>query len=487
MDAHTGADRLLDRIADLPAERRALVLARLSAARTAVGATSITPSPRTPDRAFPMTPGQEEIYFVHRLAPESSAYNVPVVRRISGPLDVEALGRALHRLVDRHEPLRTSFGEVGGRPMQTVRPNGGLPLRIGAADDEGDVLAQARLDGDRPFDLSGGRPVRARLLRLGPDEHALVLTCHHIACDGWSVAVMWRDLVELYRAEVDGPGPDLPELTVQHADFALWQERLLASPAGERLSDYWRADLAGLPTLDLPADHPRPPQHSFRGAVASRPFPPGTAAAVRELSRRERATPFMVLLAAFYTVLHSATGQRDIPVGTLTSGRRQPGLEHVVGFFVNTIVLRGDLAGDPTFAELLGRVRRKTLDGFAHEQMPLRSVARWLRPGRDAGRTPLIGALFTFAPGAGAWPEAAEPPGLRTWLVEPDSQVARFDLAVNVIEHDGELLCLTEYNTDLFRAPTVERLAASFAALVATFTADPGRRLSEAVLAAKLY
>ncbi|HEU0298364.1 MAG TPA: amino acid adenylation domain-containing protein, partial [Longimicrobium sp.] len=328
------------------------------------------------DRPLPLSFAQERLWFIDQLEPGSAAYNVPLALELRGPLDTAALERALGEIVRRHEPLRTVFAVRDDRPVQVIHPFAGFPLSLvdltALAGEERHAEAGRRIAGEarRPFDLATGPVLRATLLKEGDGEHTLVLVFHHIVTDAWSAGIFFRELAALYQAFTLGGDPPLPDLAVQYADFAAWQRGWLRGEALEKQAGFWRRRLAGAPAvLALPTDRPRPAVQDVSGALVAFLLPPGTAAAARALAKREGATLFMVLLAAFQAVLHRWSGEEDVVVGTPIANRTRPELEGLIGFFDNTLALRTDLSGDPSFAALLGRVREGTLEAYAHQDV----------------------------------------------------------------------------------------------------------------------
>ncbi|HBL28790.1 MAG TPA: non-ribosomal peptide synthetase, partial [Acidobacteria bacterium] len=426
---------------------------------------------------------QQRLWFLDRLEPGSPFYNITRALRLHGHLDVRSLGRALGEIVRRHEALRTTFPSSGGFPAQVIAAAGDASLSLvdlgglGTAGREAVALDLATLWARSPFDLARGPLLRLGLLRLGEQEHLLLAAVHHSVADGWSMGVLVREIGALYAAFVQGEPSPLPELPVQYADFAAWQRSWLQGEVLEEQIAFWRGRLAGAPrVLELPADRPRPPVQTFRGAVQPLVLPPALAQAARGLGRRESATLFMTLLAAWAVLLGRHAGQEDLLVGTPIAGRNRREIEDLVGFFVNTLVLRIELsAGDsgtaPAFLEVLGRVRAGALTAFAHQDLPFERLVEELAPERDLSRSPLFQVLFSLqnAPAG-----ELRLPGLTLAPVETGAAVAKFDLSLYLVETGAEITGGLEHNRDLFDAGTVERLGARFAALLAAAVADPG-------------
>ncbi len=432
----------------------------------------------------PLSFAQQRLWFLHRLDPGSAVYNLPVELRLSGPLDAAALERGLDEVFRRHEALRTTFAEgADGEPRQVVAPfrPAGLPridlavLPSAAARVEAERLAAE--EARRPFDLVHGPVARALLLRLGAEEHHLLFLVHHVAFDGWSVVVLQRELGALYGAFAAGLPSPLPELAFQYADFAVWQREWLSGEVVEAQLAYWRERMAGAPALlELPADRPRPPAQSFRGATRALPFPPGLEEGLRGLARSTGSTLFMTALAAFSALLGRFSGQTDLLVGSPVAGRVEPGIEDLLGFFVNALALRADLSGDPSFRALLSRVRESALSAYAYQDLPFERLVEELQPERDLSRTPLFQVVLALDPTRGG--ELV--PGLRCELLRVDTATAKFDLTLFLQEEEGGLAAVLEYATDLFDATTVIRLGRAFFRLLSgVLAAGPEARVSE--------
>ncbi|HEX3527655.1 MAG TPA: amino acid adenylation domain-containing protein, partial [Thermoanaerobaculia bacterium] len=444
----------------------------------------VVPVPR--DRDLPASFAQERLWFLERLGVGGASYLLPNELRLRGRLDdpeIDALSRALNEVVRRHEVLRTSFALTGDLVVQTVAPVLHLPLPVidlaalPAAGREKEADALARREARRPFDLARMPLLRATLLRLEPEEHALLLTLHHIVSDGWSTAVMLRETAALYTAFAAGTPSPLAELPVQYADFAAWQRGWLQGDALAAQISWWRTRLAEAPAvLELPTDRPRPAVMSTRGARRALRLPAGLAADLAALSRRSGATPFMVVLAAFQALLCRSTGLRDVPVGSPIAGRSRLETEPLIGLFVNTLVLRTCLAdaadgkGKPSFADLVRRAREVTLDASAHQDLPFEKLVEALRPQRDTSHTPLFQVMLIFQNTPRVDPDFA---GLRVSGREVESGTAKFDLTLAFSAVEGTLGAVLEYNRDLFDAATATRLLLQLEALLTGAAADP--------------
>jgi amino acid adenylation domain-containing protein len=429
--------------------------------------------------APPLSFAQERLWFLHLLDPAGSVYNMPNAFRLHGPLDVSALAGALREVVRRHAVLRTRYETHEGLPVPVVEPapDSVLPVAdlsaLPAALREDEARRIADSEAARPFDLAGlngGPVVRHLLLRLSPEEHGISFVAHHIACDGWSMGLWAREVEALYTAFATGRPSPLAEPPVQYADFAAWQRGWLA---GEELAvqlGYWRERLAGAPPfLDLPADHPRPPLQTFRGEWEILPVPAALAAELRALGQTHNASLFMVLLAGFQLLLSRWSGQEDVLVGSPIAGR-VPEVENLIGCFLNTLVLRTDLSGAPSFAELLGRVRQTALGAFANQDVPFEKLLEELRPERDLSRNSLFQVLFNMlnAPAADITLPGTEIEGQS--LTEA---AAKFDLTLYVAESGGDLLFNLVYNADLFDRPRMQEMLRQYRSLLEQAVAAP--------------
>ncbi|HET7460394.1 MAG TPA: amino acid adenylation domain-containing protein [Longimicrobium sp.] len=440
----------------------------------------VVPAERT--GALPLSFAQERLWFIDRLEPGSAVYNLPVARRLEGALDQAALERALGEIVRRHEALRTVFAEADGSPVQVIAPFGGFALPVedlsglAEADREAAVRRRAGEEAARPFDLSAGPLFRAALLRLGEEDHLLLLSMHHVVSDGWSMGVLFRELSALYAAYREGRESPLPELAVQYADYAVWQRGQLAGEVLDRQLAYWRERLSGAPELlELPTDRPRPAVQTYRGATVPVELPPELLERLQALGRREGATLYMTLLAAFQVLLGKYAGSEDVVVGSPIAGRTRGEVEELIGFFVNTLVLRTDLSGDPSFRELLGRVREATLDAYAHQELPFEKLVVELQPERSLSHSPLFQALFALqnaAIGGGALP------GLKVGGIGAGVESAKFDLSLTLAATPQGLRGGLNYSTDLFERASVERMLGHLERVLEQVAADADVRLS---------
>jgi amino acid adenylation domain-containing protein len=461
----------------------ALVERELRAA-PAAGAPGLGPVERGGE--LPLSFAQQRLWFLDQLEPGSSAYHIPIALRFEGQLDVAALGRSIEEVVRRHESLRTTFRFQAGGPVQVVRPAGAVELpvtdlsHLPAEGREAEARRLAIEEARKTFDLTRGPLVRAGLLRLAAEEHVALLTMHHIVSDGWSMGVLVKEVAALYEAFAAGQESPLPELPIQYPDYAAWQREWLQGEALEEQLSYWREKLAGAPpVLELPTDRPRPAVQTFRGAREQFTLPATLAAELAELSRGEGVTLFMTLLAAWQALLSRYARQQDVVVGTPVAGRSRPELEPLIGFFVNTLALRTDLSGNPTFRELLGRVREVCLGAYAHQEVPFEKLVEELQPQRNLSHAPLFQVMLVLQ---NQPQEAVELPGLRISAVRGENLTAKFDLTLILEERAGELAGVLEYNSDLFDAGTAARMAAQFRTLLDGVAADPDRRLARVSL-----
>ncbi|MBV9775383.1 MAG: AMP-binding protein, partial [Gemmatimonadetes bacterium] len=431
---------------------------------------------------LPLSFAQQRLWFLDQLQPGTGAYNMPAVLRLRGELDVGALRRSLDELVRRHETLRTRVVAAEGIPVQVIDAPAPVELRVldlaqtfGAG--TGEIERAVREEVARPFDLAAGPLLRAVLVRVAEAEHVAIFTVHHVVSDGWSMGVLTREVSVLYGAFTAGVEPALAPLPVQYADYAAWQREYLSGEVLDAQIAYWRDALAGVPpVLELPTDRPRPAVMGSAGASVAFSLAPETADALRALARREGATPYMALLAAWQVLLSRYTGQHDVSVGTPVAGRTRVEVEGLIGLFVNTLVLRTSLHGDPTVAEAIRRVRDAALGAHAHQDLPFERLVEALGVERSLAYTPLFQVMFTF--------QNLERGELRLGAVDAEPMrvhgaTARFDLDLTLAESNGGIEGTLVYRTELFDRATVERMLEGFRLLLEGMTAAPERRLSE--------
>jgi aspartate racemase len=475
-----GADDLGQRLAKLSPEKQALLERRLIERRGAKEAPAITP--RAAGETAPLSFVQELMWLLHELTPGTHAYNSSGARRLRGELDVDALQRALAGVIERHQALRTTFEVREEEPVQVL--NDEVPVEIelieAPAIDDGELGELLRKLVRRPFDLRVPPLLRATLIRIAPQDHVLLTAANHIVWDGWSKGIFFTELAELYEAFTTDREPDLAELPIQYADFAAWQREWLQGELMAGQLAHWREQLEGAPPLlELPTDHPRPAVHTHRGDRLELWVPAQTLSALKELSQGNGVTLFMTLVSAWVTFLHRFTAERDIVVGTPIAGRNRVEVEKLIGYFTNTLALRVSCADDPTFAELLQRVREVALGAYANQDISFEQVVREVAPQRDLSHSPVFQSLIVLQNAAS---EKLELRGLSMEMIVTEPGTAKFDLSLGMGEYEGALHASFEYNADLFERETVRRVRAQFARLLDEIVADPEQHLSEIAL-----
>jgi amino acid adenylation domain-containing protein len=437
----------------------------------------------------PLSFTQQQFWLLEQSEPNSGAYNVCTAINVKGHLDPGNLRLALNAMVDRHEILRTNIVVNGDNPVQVIAGTMNIALDISdlrslpESERGAEIQRVLSAEAQEPFNLSHGPLLRTRLMKLGEDEHLLILTIHHIICDGWSVRVLLRELFTLYESSSNGRSSSLPRLAIQFADFALWQRTRLQGTALESSLLYWKQQLAGAsPKLDLPTDYPRPERATLNGAQRSIHLPADISKAIRALSQKQGTTLFMTLLAAFQTLLFRYSGQEDIVVGSPVAGRTMLETEGLIGAFVNTLVLRGQLSGNPTFCEFLGRVRETSLGAFSHQDLPFEKLVQELNPERSSNHSPLFQVMFALqnSPTSDMRVE-----GLSLTPLKLNSMTSKFDLSLEVEEDPNGLSFSCEYNADLFVPATIERMLRHFQNLLEAIVANPTQRVAELRLLAE--
>ncbi|UUU22854.1 non-ribosomal peptide synthase/polyketide synthase [Streptomyces sp. DSM 40750] len=457
-----------------------LLRRRLGGGRPRGRRSAVTPVDRS--GTLRLSFGQQQMWFLNRLEPDSAEYLVPLAFRVRGKLDTPALERAWSALIARHEVLRTRYALADGEPSQIIDPPSAvalpLDLRTGASADERERHAAefvTRMSAV-PFDLEHEWPVRARLLRLADDDHILSVVLHHIAFDAWSTRVLVTELGALYEEFRNGREPSLPALPVQYADYAAWQRAEESGGAFARHVDHWREQLADITPLDLPTDLPRPSHRRHEGADVPFALPDGLSEKVHELALKHNATPFAVLLPAFQALLARYTGRRDIPVGTVVSGRTRPELQGLIGYGINNLVMRARWTGDPSFAELIEQARENLIQAYEHQAVPFARLVDELQPERDMSRTPLYEVAFTLHERGS---EGVELPGLSIEPVTATGGVAKCDLELQVNSAaDGTFQGQLVYSTSLFERDTVRRMVQHFVRFLQQVVEDETTRLS---------
>nr|WP_244239402.1 non-ribosomal peptide synthetase [Corallococcus carmarthensis] len=455
---------------------------RIDSAQTS--AVQAPPSiPRVRATTAPLSFAQQRLWFLDQLTPGDASYNISSALSLKGRVDVESLRRAFESLVQRHEALRTTFREHQGQAVQSIHPSSAwtLPLHdlsaLPGARREAEARRLLTEDVRQPFHLAEGPLLRTALVRLGAEDHLLLVTMHHIVSDGWSMGVLVRELVAFYEAFRAGQGPSLAPLPMQYADFAAWQRQWLQGETLEGHLGYWKQQLVGAPAaLELPADRPRPPVQSYRGAKVDVRIPSEVAHALKALAGREGATPFMVLLAAFQVLLSRYAAQDDVSVGTPIAGRTQAETEGLIGFFVNTLVLRAQVDPRATFRQLLAQVRGTTLTAYEHQHVPFEKLVEALQPVRDSSRSPLFQVMFALQ---NTPTEALQLPGLSLRPLPLEAHFAKFDLTLSLQEIQEGMVGTLEYATDLFDAATLQRMAGHFGVLLEAIAAKPDTRLGD--------
>ncbi|MER5716447.1 condensation domain-containing protein [Streptomyces sp. NPDC002132] len=442
------------------------------------------------NQSAPLSLTQEQLWFLTRLDPASAFYNTTATWDLTGPLDLGALHTALERTMNRQHMLRTAVTELDGVPRQSVEDGVAVPLTVSdltALPEDERAPAADRLVSEEvhaPFDLRTAPLFRVRLIRTAADEHVMVFVMHHIVADGWSLQVLVQEVADLYAAAVTGADLELAPLPKQFADYAVQQRERLAGPRREKLVSYWSERLAGAPgVLELPTDRPRPAEASFRGDRHTFTVPQQTHLALTALGRSAGASPFMTCLAAFAVLLSRWSGQHDILLGTPVGNRDRAEWSSVVGYFADTLVMRTELTDDPTFTQLLARVRRSSLDAFVHRDLPFRALVEALEPERAPHRNPLFQVMFILQ-NIPPRRRKVEFAGLTMALREDVRTTSIFDLRLDLFQSEHGLRGQLEYNTDLFDRTTVERLADRYLALLADACAAPDTAVSALSLGA---
>jgi amino acid adenylation domain-containing protein len=462
--------------------KQELISALGEGARSAATPAPISCAQRMPP--LPLSPAQQRLWFLDRIDPGHAHYNVPMSLRLHGRAELPAMKRALDEIVRRHEVLRLAVGERDGEPYATMGKCHDSVVRfvglshLPLAQREPEALRLAASLVREPFDLSSGRLAAFQIVRLEPDDHVLTLCMHHIAADGWSLAVALREFTSLYAAFAAGLEPALEPLRLQYVDYAAWQRSQLSDRRLHQGLDYWRKTLAGAPAvLDLPTDRPRPATQALEGRRLRRDIDPSLLEALKAFSRKHDVTLFMTLLAAWQVLLHRYSGQDDIVVGTPVANRDRPELEQLIGCFVDNVALRGRLGGNPVFVDYLTQAKTTTLDAFEHSNIPFEVLVEALHPDRSGGHPPIFQVLLTLY---SFWTDEALRSG--PWTMQPletDTGAARFDITLDLAELQGRLVASYEYATALFDDSTIERMHAAFTCLLNGIVADPHRRVLE--------
>ncbi|MEM7125427.1 MAG: amino acid adenylation domain-containing protein [Chloroflexota bacterium] len=484
---------LTERKEQLSDAKRLLLEKRLKGRKSrSAGSVANPPAPhriglRPVDAPLAATFAQERLWFLQRLYPNSAAYNMHGVVRIRGRLDANRLARCINILIERHEILRTTFIVEGGQLVQSIHD--ASPLTLGRTDLSNEPATERFAhamtlcveEAQQPFDLEEGPLIRASLLKLGDEDIICRLTLHHIISDEWSTGILWREIARLYQQLESGATDDeakqsLSALPIQYADYAHWQREQMAHTTAEKELSFWRIQLEGkLPQLQLPIDqtsrtNPQPSSHHQRGALITRRLPPALANQLQILSRTNETTLFVTLLSAFYVLLYRYTDQPDLLVGTPIANRNRPEIQSLLGFFINTLVLRGDLSENPSFLALLAQVRERTLNAIAHQELPFERIVQALQPDRDPNRNPLFQVMFVHQTDQ---TEQVSIPGLSLEPLRIDSQVAKFDLTLFVNESGDNLSTAIEFSTERFDQPDIERMLGHFEMLLQGMATAP--------------
>jgi amino acid adenylation domain-containing protein len=472
---------LQSQMANLSPEKRALLERRLMEKRTAAAKVQAIPRHGT-TCPCPLSFAQELMWLLDHLI-DTSAYHVPRALRIKGSLNPDALEYALNRILARHDILRTTYQTMDGKPFQSVTKDAKVELQridLRGLDHEQREREANRIlveEGLRRFDLTRDLMLRAFLLHLDRDENILLLVSHHIASDGQSKAVLFRELTTFYSSYCEHRDVDLPDLPIQYADFAVWQREWLQGEVLQKHLDYWKKQLAEAPMLlELPTDRPRPARQSFEGARQFLRCPDGMLESFKALCRRDSTTMFMTMLAAFGTLLHRWSGQEDMLIGTPVSGRSRTELEPLIGYFSNSVVLRLALGGDPTFRELMQRVKELSLAAYSHQDLPFEKLVVEMQPDRDLSYSPMYQVMFSVGEQKDL---GLDLPGLQITPIIIDRKIAKFDMTLGMTEFHQDLMCNIEYCSALFEASTMERLANHFQNLLQGIMENPDRRISE--------
>ncbi|NOX88829.1 MAG: amino acid adenylation domain-containing protein, partial [Calditrichaeota bacterium] len=447
------------RLADLSPEKRELLIKKLKSVHRNKF-TKITKRP--PDAGYPLSYQQRRLWFLHQLNSKSPFYNMPVALKIEGNLNLTALQFALNEIIRRHEILRSTFPLKNGEPTQAILPELHLsvkPEKI-RINGESDLLRHIEKEFQKPFDLASGPLLRVRLFQLSPDVHIFILTMHHIVADGWSIGVFLKEFTELYDAQINGTKAKLTDLAIQYSDYAYWQTEWMKSEHKEKQLAYWKKQLADAPRiLNLPFDKPRPHVQTFNGAHIRFVIPESLNKELRSFCQKENTTLFMTLLAAFQVLLFRYTHQNDINVGTAIAHRERPELQNLIGFFINTLVMRGNLSGNPTFSEFLRQIKKTAIDTYENQDLPFEYLVDELQIERNPAYSPLFQVLFVMQ----NTPRGKlERPNITISLLETQIGSVKFDLTLTLEENGNTISGLMGYNTDLFYAETVERMIAHF-------------------------
>ncbi|MBF2007876.1 MAG: condensation protein [Chlorogloeopsis fritschii C42_A2020_084] len=476
---------LSQRIAGLSPDKLKLLAQKLNQKKGDVSSETQIVYQSRKSNTFPLSFAQQRIWFLDQLQPGNPAFNICQFMRLTGRLNVAALEESFQEVVKRHEALRTTFTVVDGQPLQVISPASVFRLEVVNLQElsldkkEAEVLHLANQETQKSFDLTKDCLLRVTLLQLSEIEYALLLSIHHIAADAWSIGVLIHEITTLYKSFCCGYSSPLPQLPIQYADFAVWQRQWLQGEKLESLLRYWKQQLGTqLPVLELPTDMPRPTVQTFSGARQCLTLPKSLSDRLKALYQREGITLFMILLAAFGTLLYWYTGQEDIVIGTDIANRNQPEIRGLIGFFVNQLVLRTNLSGNPSFRELLERVREVTLDAYAHQDLPFDKLVDALNPVRHMARPPLFQVKLIL--------ENTQSPSLQLadLTIKPlpvEKKKTQLDLLWEIVETEQGIVAALEYNTDLFYSNTIARMLGHFETLLNHVVTKPTAKLNELI------
>ncbi|MGD2095558.1 MAG: amino acid adenylation domain-containing protein, partial [Phycisphaerales bacterium] len=429
------------------------------------------------ENIIPLSHSQQRLWFINKLIPDSSLYNMPTMLKLEGKIEITVFEKILNTVIERHEMLRTVFRSTEEQPYQKILPKYKIKIEIKKAQSLIEVKSLARLDASVPLNLETGPLIRAIIYKISDCENVLLLMIHHIACDGWSMGVLIKEVATLYQAFLKGKENPLPGLPIQYADYAVWQKQWLSGERLERQLSYWRGRLEGAPAaLSLPTDRVRPAVQSYRGATLPLKLDQSLSESLQGLSLEHGVTLYMTLLSAYMVLLSRYSGQSDISVGTPIANRTRPELENLIGFFVNTLVMRGRLEGDPCYEDFLRQIKEVTLGAYGHQDLPFERLVEELQPERDLSRTPLFQVMFALQ---NVRTNDLNLAGVTLKNIDLDSGTTKFDIFIAAMESPNGIEAFLEYNTDLFERSTMEGFARHYERLLRSIVATPGARVSQ--------
>jgi amino acid adenylation domain-containing protein len=473
-----------ERIANLSPEKRELFLKQLKKQKKEYLPTTIKTQTRN-SNIFPLSFAQARMWFLNQIEPENSAYNISAALRLNGSFNITILEKCIKAIVKRHEILRTRFAIVEEKPVQIINNCSNFFFSIvdlqslSEIQKQNEVLLLAKNEAQKPFDLKQDRLLRITLIKLSSQENVVLFTMHHIVSDGWSIAILVKEIATLYQAYLEGKPSPLPELPIQYADFAVWQREWLTKEVLASQLDYWRKQLQEIPRLDLPLDYPRPSNGCDRGATKSFQLSGALTAAIKALAQKEGVTLFMTLLTAFKVLLYRYSHQNEIVVGTPIANRNRAEIEGLIGFFVNTLVLRTNLKGNPSFSKLSQSVREVTLKAYTHQDVPFEQLVEELKVERHLNRHPFFDVMFALENGTG---EGLKLPELSLSYLSEETNTALFDLILSMSETETGLVGTIEYSTELFKHNTIDRILVHFQTLLEAIVTEPEQKISQLFL-----